>query len=547
VKNLFFYFLFFAISALYAQQTSDSSVAAPNPQEVIQAESIAESEQLLPPQAPPSPLAKINSVLGGILFWDVGLGKVYVDEVDIQNQPVYNPDGSRSQKNVSLPFIPVWLLFGAVVFSFLFKFINLRGFLHAIQITRGKYDHDHHEGDISHFKALTSALSATIGLGNIAGVAIAIVLGGPGAVFWMIVTAFFGMTSQFVSSTLGQLYRQTNPDGTISGGPMYYLDLGFKEKGFPIFGKVLGVSYAFAVLFAAIGGGNMFQANQTVESFVTTFNLSGNVSAAIGVLMAVSVGAVTLGGIKRLGSTTSRVVPFMVLLYMSACFIVIVNNYSRIPEGLMLIFKMAFTQNAFFGGILGVMIQGIKRAAFSSEAGLGSSAIIHAAAKTDEPVREGLVAMLEPFLDTVVVCTMTALVIILSGAWNNPEFAGYNGVSLTAEAFRSTLPWFPYVLSICIALFAYSTMISWCYYGERGWIYLFDHFGYGIGHRTVVVFKLVFLAGILVGAIETFGTVIDFADLAILSIAFPNILGGILLFPVVKKRLDLYWAKVKAE
>ena len=415
-------------------------------------------------------------------------------------------------------------------------------------MVRGKYDNPHNKGEISHFRALTSALSATVGLGNIAGVAIAIYVGGPGAVFWMVVAAVFGMTSKFASCTLSQLYRRENADGSISGGPMYYLDDGLKSlgKAFVVPGKVLAFLYAFMIMLAAIGGGNMFQANQTVAAFTDTFALGQEVGvkAAFGTLMAAFVALVILGGIKRIGSATSRIVPLMVGIYVLTSIYIILVNIGKVPETLGLIFQMAFTKNAFFGGMAGVLIQGIRRAAFSNEAGLGSAAIAHAAAKTDEPVREGLVAMLGPFIDTVVVCLMTATVIIITGTWNNPNVDA-NGVVLTTTAFKSVLPWFPYVLTICIGLFAYSTMIAWSYYGERGWIYIFDHFG-GIGLKTVFIYRMIFVVFVFLGSIWKFSDVLDFSDVMILSLAFPNILGVILLSAKVKDKLGDYMGRLKS-
>ena len=437
---------------------------------------------------------------------------------------------------------------GGIFFTFRFKWINLRGFKHSIQVTMGRYDNPEDKGEISHFRALTSALSATVGLGNIAGVAVAIYFGGPGAVFWMIFMAIFGMTSKFASCTLSQLYRKENRDGTISGGPMYYLDLGLKSLGprWKAVGKTLGLMYAFMIMFAAIGGGNMFQANQTVEAFISTFQLgdSFQVKAAMGTLMAVFVALVVLGGIKSIGAATARIVPTMVVLYIGASLFIIFSNFSLLPETLMLIVKTAFTQNAFFGGMVGVFIQGIKRAAFSSEAGLGSASIAHAAAKTEEPIREGIVAMLGPFIDTVVICLITALVIIITGTWNNPEIDA-NGVVLTTYAFHSVLPWFPKILAVCIGLFAYSTMLSWNYYGERGWIYLLDHLG-GVGLKSVIIFRLIFVFFVFFGSIASFTDVLNAADLMILSTSFPNILGVIILSSKVSSALEDYWRRYKS-
>jgi AGCS family alanine or glycine:cation symporter len=496
-------------------------------------------------------LGHVNSWLFSVLFYDLARGNLLVEQFDKNGQPEME-NGKQKMAPQAIPMLIVVLAAGAFFFSIYYGFVNFRGFLHAINIVRGKYDCEEDAGEISHFRALTSALSATIGLGNIAGVAIAIQVGGPGAVFWMIFLALFGMSSKFSSCTLSQLYRKVNPDGSISGGPMYYLDIGLRQKGevWGLVGKTLAVMYAVMVMGGAIGGGNMFQANQTVEAFVNTFQIqSESAPMFIGVLMAVLVGAVILGGIKRIGAATSRIVPLMCGLYIIASIIVIVANISAVPAALTLIFTMAFTDNALFGGAVGVIVKGVQRAAFSNEAGLGSAAIAHAAAKTDEPVREGMVAMLGPFIDTVIVCLMTSLVIIVTGAWNNPAITsvdGNVGVALTNHAFSTVIPSFPYILTICIGLFAYSTMISWCYYGERGWIYLLDHFGDGIGLKTVSLFRIFFVLCVIIGATNKLGDVLDFADAMILSMAFPNIIGSIVLAPHVKEKLKDYWGRYKS-
>lgn len=495
-------------------------------------------------------LKEINGRLFAILFYDLSRGSITIPKIDRDDMPVIDGTGKQEQLTVEIPLLIVVLLCGALFFTFWFRFINFRGFWHAVQIVRGRYDREEDEGEISHFRALTSALSATVGLGNIAGVAVAIQLGGPGAVFWMIVTALFGMSSKFSSCTLAQLYRRVNPDGSISGGPMYYIDIGLREKGaiWGALGKVLAVLYAFMVMGGAIGGGNMFQANQTVEAFRNTFGLPEKAAVVIGIIMAVLVGIVILGGIKRIGAATSKIVPFMCGLYVIASVIVIMGNLEAVPSALQLILTMAFTGNAFFGGMAGVLVKGVQRAAFSNEAGLGSAAIAHAAAKTDEPVREGLVAMLGPFIDTVIVCLMTSLVIIVTGAWSDPSITAEGtdiGVTLTSFAFSTVIPWFPFVLTVCIGLFAYSTMIAWCYYGERGWIYLLDHFG-DSGLKTVILFRIVFVGCIVVGATHPLKDVLDFADAMILSMAFPNIVGSIILAPQVLEKVKDYWARYKS-
>ena len=436
------------------------------------------------------------------------------------------------------PLIVLVLLAGGLIFTFYFKFINIRGFSHAISIVKGKYDNPDDIGQISHFQALTSALSATIGLGNIAGVAVAVSLGGPGAVFWMVFIAFFSMSAKFVSCTLGQLYRKVNDDGSVSGGPMYYLDKGLKERGFETFGKALGSLYAVFIIGGAFGGGNMFQANQSYELFG---KLLGIPDYLYGILLAILVGAVIVGGIKRIGQTTEKIVPLMVVLYVGASLFVILTNLEKLPAVLTSMVSQAFSPDAAYGGFIGALVVGIKRAVFSNEGGVGSASIAHSAAKTDEPVREGIVAMVGPFIDTIVVCFMTASVILIT-ADINPLYqvgGGINGAELTSAAFGSVISWFPYVLSIVVFLFSFSTMISWYYYGDKGWKYLF-------GSSSIKVYQSMYLACIVLGSVASLGNVIDFSDMMILSCGFPNIIGCMFLLPVVKTHLNLYWSKYQA-
>ena len=489
-------------------------------------------------------LGKVNGVVWGALMFDASFG-------GLEDQKYADANGEP--KAVAFPFIVGVLMVGALFFTLFFRFINFRGFRHAINVVRGKYDNPEDKGEISHFRALTSALSATVGLGNIAGVALAIRLGGPGAVFWMVVMALFGMSAKFSSCTLAQLYRRENKDGSISGGPMYYLDLGLKKKGpvFGVVGKVLAVMFAVMVMGGAIGGGNMFQGNQTAAAIASTFQTNNEVTGfVVGILLAVAVGAVILGGIKRIGAATSRIIPLMCGFYVVACGYVIITNAGAIPSAFGLIFSSAFgSSNALFGGAVGVLIMGVQRAAFSNEAGLGSAAIAHAAAKTDEPVREGMVAMLGPFIDTVIICLMTGLTVIVTGVWS-PE-ALHNGepiaagVPMMTAAFDKSLGFGDEALSIAVVLFAYSTMISWCYYGERGWIYLLDHFG-GRGVQSVIVFRGIFVFFVFVGAVLSLGPVIDFSDAMIFCMAFPNIVGSIILAPIVARKLKDYWSRYKS-
>lgn len=495
----------------------------------------------------PSVLDKANATIITVLFFDIAFGTIQIDEVDRDGNPVLDASGNPVIKVVSLPFLIVVLILGAIFFTLWYRWINVRGFKHSIEIIQGKYDNPEDTGEISHFRALTSALSATVGLGNIAGVAIAIQLGGPGAVFWMLVAAVFGMTAKFSSCTLSQMYRQTNPDGSISGGPMYYIDIGLKQmgSGWAGLGKVLAIIYALMIMGGAIGAGNMFQVNQTAEAFRSTFGLSEGANWVIGIVIAILVGIVIVGGIKRIGAATSKIVPAMCGLYVCFSILIIVMNITRVPEAISLIFRLAFTGNAFYGGFVGVLVWGIRRSSFSNEAGLGSAAIAHAAAKTEEPVREGLVAMIGPFIDTIIVCLMTAMVVIITGTWNDPSLSQSDGVTLTTIAFKSAIGWFPLILTVSIGLFAYSTMISWAYYGERGWIYLLDHFG-GVGLKTVIVFRVIFVLFILVGAVYPLRAVLDFSDAMVLGMAFPNIVGSIILAPKVLGKVRDYWSRYQS-
>tara|TARA_B100001142_G_scaffold319246_1_gene362493 strand:- start:60 stop:1481 length:1422 start_codon:yes stop_codon:yes gene_type:complete len=437
-----------------------------------------------------------------------------------------------------IPLIVLTLMAGAVVFTLYFGFINIRGFKHSIEIIRGKYDNPNDTGQISHFQALTSALSATIGLGNIAGVAVAVSLGGPGAVFWMVFIAFFSMSAKFVSCTLGQLYRKVNEDGSVSGGPMYYLDYGLKEKGYGALGKFLAVLYAIFIIGGAFGGGNMFQANQSYELFG---RLIGVPDYLYGILLAILVGFVIVGGIKRIGQTTERIVPFMVILYVSASLFIIITNLDKLPGVISSILSQAFNPDSAYGGFIGALVTGIKRGVFSNEGGVGSASIAHSAAKTDEPVREGIVAMIGPFIDTIVVCFMTASVILIT-ADSNPLYVvggGINGAELTSAAFGSAISWFPFILSIVVFLFSFSTMISWYYYGDKGWKYLF-------GSSTIKVYQTMYLGCIVLGSIASLGNVIDFSDMMILSCGFPNIIGCMFLLPNLKIKLNEYWSRYEA-
>ncbi len=435
-----------------------------------------------------------------------------------------------------MPLILIVLAFGGIFFTIRYGFINVRLFKHSINVIRGKYDNPDDKGEISHFQALTSALSATVGLGNIAGVAVAIALGGAGAILWMWLSAFLGMSMKFSSCTFGQLYRDVDKDGHVLGGPMVYLEKGLKEKiaSFPMVGKVFGVIFAIFTICGSFGGGNMFQSNQTYELLANQFPLfqSFTWKIIIGVTLAVFVGIVIIGGIKRIGEVTSKLVPFMCIFYCVCCIFIIITNANLVPNLLLSIITGAFTPSAALGGFVGVLIQGVKRASFSNEAGLGSAAIAHSAARTDEPIREGVVAMIGPFIDTHCVCTMTALAILITGAHLDPELAG-KGAAITAKAFGSLGSIFPVFLTIAVVIFAYSTVISWSYYGERATEYLF-------GKKYIFLYRIIYVMVVVAGPILSLGAVIDFSDLAILSMAFPNIVGMVILSGKVKWLLDDY-------
>jgi AGCS family alanine or glycine:cation symporter len=496
-----------------------------------------------------------------------------------------------SEKVGGAPIVVLWLAVGSVIFTIYMRGFNIWGFRHAIQIVRGKYDNPKETGEVTHFQALCSALSATVGLGNIAGVTIAMTIGGPGAFFWMICCGFFGMSSKFVECTLGQKYRTVRPDGTVLGGPMQYLHAGLKEIGLGKLGFVLAIVFAVMCILASFGGGNMFQANQSgqqmlsmlqmgrekeiselegkikkvaaeaeksgsEQSFENLTKLQANKSALVaekknfekyflpgyGIVLAIMVGIVIIGGIKRIGKAAEKIVPAMCVMYMAACMFIIFRHITDVPALVGQIFTEAWAPKAFGGGFVGILVIGVQRAAFSNEAGVGSAAIAHSAAKTEEPVREGSVALLGPFIDTIVVCSMTALVILITGAWNNKEWVvdqGLEGTPLTSKAFGAEISWFPYLLSIAVVLFAYSTLISWSYYGERCWVRLF-------GPRSSMAYRIIFVMAVFVGAIVKLGSVLDFSDMMILSMAFPNVLGVLLLCPKVRRDLKDYWRRYKA-
>ena len=438
-----------------------------------------------------------------------------------------------------MPLVVLWLVVGATFFTIYMGFINLKGIKHAYQLIRGDYDKPGDAGEVSHFQALVTALSGTVGLGNIAGVAVAISVGGAGATFWMILAGFLGMSSKFVECTLGVKYRRLNDLGEVSGGPMYYLSEGLKRKGYAGFGKVLAVVFSILAIGGSFGGGNMFQANQSFAQLANVFPVFIGNGFWYGLVVAFFVGIVIIGGIKKIASVTDKIVPFMVGLYVITSLIIIFVNFAHIGDAFSEIFSGAFTADGISGGVIGVLVVGFQRAAFSNEAGVGSAAIAHSAVKTDEPVSEGIVSLLEPFVDTIVVCTMTALVLIFSGYAQDTQ--GLTGSALTSAAFSSVLPWFKYVLLVAIILFAFSTMISWSYYGMKSWTYLF-----GNTKKMENVYKILFLVFVVVGSSASLGAVIDFSDMMILGMAFPNILGLYFLSSEVKADLKEYFRKLKS-
>ncbi|MEM5500662.1 alanine/glycine:cation symporter family protein [Ahrensia kielensis] len=452
----------------------------------------------------------------------------------------------------TFPWIVLWLVVAASIFTLYFGFVQFRFFGHAIKLVKGDYSDPNDAGEVSHFQALATALSGTVGLGNIAGVAVAVGIGGPGATFWMILAGLLGMASKFTECTLGVKYRNEYPDGTVSGGPMYYMSKGFDELGLPG-GKILAIVFSIFCILGALGGGNMFQANQ---AHAQISGIVGDYPGWItGVVFAVIVFAVIVGGIKSIANVTEKVVPFMGVLYVGAALIILIVNYDKIGWAFGQIFEGAFTGLGIAGGFVGALIQGFKRAAFSNEAGVGSAAIAHSAVRTNEPITEGFVSLLEPLIDTVVICTMTALVITISGqlimdpatgqfvlneAGNAIATVGDNsGVALTSAAFGSSISWFPYVLAVAVVLFAFSTMISWSYYGLKAWTYLF-----GEGKMQELSFKTIFCIFIIIGAAASLGPVIDFSDAAIFAMAVVNIFALYFLMKLVKKELKSYSARL---
>ena len=496
--------------------------------------------------APPGPLSGIENAINSV-FDPIsnGLSAFVFAEVTVFG--------------VTFPWIVAWLVLAATIFTVYFRFVQFRKFGLALKIVRGRYTSDDEPGEITHFQALSSAVSGTVGLGNIAGVGVAVTVGGPGATFWMIVAGLLGMCTKFVECTLGVRYREEHPDGSVSGGPMHYLRKGVAERlpgalGQNL-GKVLAAGAAIMILFFGVAGGNMFQANQTFAQLQDVTGGAegplGSAGAALvfGLVLAGIVGAVIIGGIKSIGRVTSRLVPTMAIVYLTACLVVIAVNLTQVPAAFGEILAGAFTGAGVAGGAIGALIVGFQRAAFSNEAGLGSAPIAHSAVKTRNPITEGYVSMLEPFIDTVVICTMTALTIIIAGTpfWRDAQATAAaggdtpDGVLVTSDAFATVLPWFPYVLTVAVALFALSTIITWSYYGLKAWTYLF-----GRSPLSERIYQGMFCVFVVIGSVLTLGSVLNFADAVLFLLALFNIVGLYLLAPVVKREVESFREKIRS-
>ena len=455
--------------------------------------------------------------LGGIEAFVQGI-------VDILNLIFYFKIGGEN----GFPFIVLWLVIGAIFFTFRLKFINIRAFKHAIDVVRGKYDSAEDEGDVSRFQALAAALSGAVGVGNLAGVA-----------FWMTMAGFLGMSSKLAECTLGQKYRVIKPDGTVGGGPMYYLSRGLSAMGMAKVGQGLATMFAIFCAIGSLGIGNMFQANQAFAAVSNVLPFLGSLSWLFGLILAAIVGLVIIGGIERIGAVAGFLVPAMAVIYALACFWVILVSLPALPSAIGTIITTAFNPEALAGGAIGAIVVGFQRAAFSNEAGLGSAAIAHSAARTDEPVREGTVALLEPFIDTMFICNLTAIVIVLTGVYADPTAADLDGAQLSAASFAQVISWFPYVIAVAGFLFAISTMISWSYYGQQAWTYLF-------GESTVNTYKVIFLACVFVGSVVNLGPVLDFSDIMALAMSLPNLMGCFLMSGLIARELDSYMSRLKS-
>ncbi|MEY9488338.1 AGCS family alanine or glycine:cation symporter [Streptomyces calvus] len=446
-----------------------------------------------------------------------------------------------------LPLIVAWLVVAGLVFTAWFGLLQARKLKLAVDVVRGKYDEDGSPGEVNHFQALTAAVSGTVGLGNIAGVAVAVSIGGPGATFWMILCGLLGMATKFVEVTLGVKYREEHADGTVSGGPMHYLPKGLAERfgsGGARLGKVLAVLASIMILFFGLFGGNLFQTNQSYAQISSTFGgedgfLASSAGAVLfGLVVAALVGLVLLGGIRSIASVTSRLVPAMAIMYIVACLIVILTNVTAVPDAIGTVFQGAFEADGVAGGVIGALIVGFQRAAFSNEAGLGSAPIAHSAVKTKHPASEGLVALLEPFIDTVVICTMTALTIVIAApaSWDEARAGeSIGGVTITSDAFATVLPWFPNLLTVAVLLFAFSTILTWGYYGLKAWSYLF-----GRSRASETTFKVIWSVFVVAGSLLSLDSLISLADSALFLLSVFNIIGLYLLAPVVKRELNSF-------
>jgi AGCS family alanine or glycine:cation symporter len=485
-----------------------------------------------------------------ILYAPLTWAETFDERVEALVRPLANGLSSIVFYKIDLfgqafPLIVLWLAVAAVFFTVYMGFINIRGFSQALRHVRGHYHNPEANGEISHFQAVATAVSGTVGIGNIGGVAVAIVIGGPGAAFWLIVAGFLSMSTKLVECTLGVKYRRYNADGSVSGGPMYYLEHYLSSRGAPRWGKLLGGFYALSLVIGCLGIGNMFQSNQAYVQFVT---ISGGEQSffaergwLFGLLIATAVGLVIIGGIKSIARVAAHIVPFMAILYCVSALIIIAMSAARIPAAIELIVGSAFSMQSATGGAVGAIIVGFQRALFSNEAGIGSASIAHSAVQTNEPASEGLVSLLEPFIDTVVICTLSSLVIVTTAYPNGLMDDGLEGIALTSAAFAHHISWAPYPLAIAALLFAFSTSIAWSYYGLKGWTYLF-----GEGRITQMVFKGIFCAFIALGCMIQLSAVLDFSDAMVFLIAIPNILGLYLFAPEVKREVQDYMRRLKA-
>ena len=506
--------------------------------------SLVDCQMLLAQEPPASPSHSTGSLPGWIESVDGFFENYLVKPLDAV---LFFDFGTKLWLGVSIPFVVVWLLFAGIFLTIRMGFINVRLFRHSIDLIRGRYDRKEDRGDVSHFQALASALSGTVGLGNIAGVSIAIGTGGPGATFWLIFFGLIGMTTKFAECALAVMYRTTDEKGNILGGPMVYLRKGLEAKGLGGLGKVLAFAFAILCIGGSFGGGNSYQVAQSLNAFQAepAFEFLKTAPWIYGLLMVLAVGVVIIGGIKSIGNFAGIVVPFMCGAYLIMCLTIIGANYQRIPTAALEIVQGAFAPSALYGGFFGVLVIGAKRACFSNEAGAGSAAIAHSAAKTQEPVSEGIVALLEPFIDTVIVCTLTGLLIVITGVYKLPEVqqmaAANQGSMITLQAVtqNASLAWFKYVLYIAIFFFAYSTCVSWSYYGERCFVWLF-------GQKSSLIYKFLFLGFTLLGSIVKPVNILEFSDMMILTMAIPNLLGVFILSNEIYKQLQIYIGKLKS-